>query len=149
MASVITNGVCHRHPSLKFLFAHNGGAFPFLADRLNDVGPPTAAANSGKDVFEVIAASNIFVDTAISAPAQWSVTRSVGFPAERILYATDYPYTAAVGDVVCHGATAPERSGVFTSRELDVMIARENALKGLFPRLATEYKVSFADEAGG
>ncbi|CAZ84761.1 unnamed protein product [Tuber melanosporum] len=143
MASTIINGVFTRYPNLKFIFSHNGGAFPFMAKRLDDVGPSAKKMNNGKSVFEVIRTSNIFVDTAISAPIQWPVTLDIGFPVERIIYASDYPYTAAVGEVAYHGKTAPEESGQFTRHELDVKIARENALKGLFPRLAVEYKKAF------
>ena len=117
-----------------------------MAKRLDDVGPSAKKMNDGKSVFEVIRTSNIFVDTAISAPIQWPVTLDNGFPVERILYASDYPYTAAVGDVAYHGKTAPEESGQFTRYELDVKIARENALKGLFPRLAAEYKKAFGNK---
>jgi 6-methylsalicylate decarboxylase len=146
MSSVIVNGVFTRYPNLKFLFSHNGGAFPFMSKRLNDAGPSAKKNNNGKDVFEVIRTSKIFVDTAISAPIQWPVTLANGFPVDRIIYASDYPYTAAVGDIAYHGATAPEESGCFSKHDLEVKIARENALKNLFPRLAVEYKRVFGDE---
>ena len=140
IASVIHSGVLHRHPNVHFLFSHNGGAFPFVADRIgtqhhDDV---IMKVNGGKDLREVLKKSNIYFDTAISRPYQYSVVKELGLPTEHLIYATDFPYTKRHDSAAyLDGYDGPKKSGLFNDAEMQD-ICRNNALK-LFPRLQKEF----------
>lgn len=142
ITSLLVSGVLTRYPHIKFLFAHNGGAFPFLAGRIGQqhVDSTIAENNDGKTLRELLRTANIFFDTAVSADFQYDLVRNIGLPKDHIIYATDYPYTYRQDTKsYLDGYDAPKNSGVFTTEELDEGVVRENALKYLFPRLAREF----------
>lgn len=89
----------------------------------------------------------MFFDTALSFPVQWSLVKGLGFPASRLVHATDFPYTA-VGDsgAVALGAMSAKMSGQFTE-EVEEDIAYRNALTNLFPRLKQEWHKAFGEMA--
>ena len=142
ISTIVASGVLTRFSNIKWLFAHNGGAFPFLAGRIGKqhIDEVIKEKNGGKDLLQVLASTNICFDTSISSPFQWKLMQSLGVPTEHIMYATDYPYTVRQDTKTYEdGYNTPRDSNCFTSEELDVKICRENALSLFFPRLAKEY----------
>ncbi|KAK6379789.1 uncharacterized protein PV06_00326 [Exophiala oligosperma] len=141
ITTVISSGLLLRHPNVKFLFSHNGGAFPFLADRIGaqHIDEIIAKNNNGLRLREILSTKNIYFDTSISSSYQYPLLKELGVPHERLLYATDFPYTRRGDSTSCYlaGADAPRASGLFNDQEMED-IFRNNSLK-LFPRLAKEY----------
>lgn len=137
---MINSGILERTPNVRFLFSHNGGAFPYLADRIGaqHLDNVITKSNSGKTLREVLASSNIFFDTSISSPMQYPLIKDLSFPVEHLLYATDYPYTMRFdNETYLAGFDAPKKSGLFSDAEME-KILHGNSLK-VFPRLAKLY----------
>jgi predicted TIM-barrel fold metal-dependent hydrolase len=140
ITSIIRSGLLIRHPSIRFLFSHNGGAFPYLADRIGrqHLDNVVTKANSGMTLRELLGTKNIYFDTSISSPMQYHIIKDLGIPATHLLYATDYPYTKRFDNTTyLEGYEAPRKSGLFSDAEMEAIL-RENSL-GLFPRLAKLY----------
>lgn len=93
ITTVISSGLLLRHPNVNFLFAHNGGAFPYLADRIGaqHIDEIIAKNNNGMRLREILATKNIYFDTSISSSYQYPLLKELGIPAEHLLYATDLP----------------------------------------------------------
>lgn len=73
---------------------------------------------------------------------QYAVVKDIGMPVERLLYATDYPYTMRFDDkTYLEGYEAPKKSGLFSDSDME-KIVRLNALS-VFPRLAKLYAEHF------
>ena len=68
IAQLLSSGVFTRYPNIKFLFAHSGGAFPYLAGRIGKQHiDETIKKNSrGKNLRQLLQTANIFFDTALS-----------------------------------------------------------------------------------
>ncbi|KAH8597625.1 hypothetical protein B0O99DRAFT_670633 [Bisporella sp. PMI_857] len=143
--SILTSGTLTKYPNIRFLFAHNGGAFPFLADRCRALDQTIMANNDGRNVRDLLEGSNIFFDTALSFPVQWALVKGIGFPSARLIHATDFPYTVGDSGAASLGAISPEISGEFTEKEINQDIAYKNALMSLFPRLRKEWENTFGD----
>lgn len=127
-------------PKVHFLFSHNGGAFPYLADRIGvqHLDNVITKTNSGKTMREVLGSSRIYFDTSISSPMQYPLIKDLQIPVEHLLYATDYPYTKRFdNETYLAGYDAPKASGVFTDADMDKILF-QNSLT-LFPRLAKLY----------
>lgn len=143
ITSVLSTGLLTRYPNIRFLFAHAGGAFPYLAGRIGKqhIDGAIKRMNNGKTVEDLLRTSNIFFDTAVSSWFQFRLLTHIGVPKDHIIYATDYPYTYRDDTRTYVDAyEACRNSDVFTSDELDSGVIRQNALTHLFPRLAREYK---------
>jgi 6-methylsalicylate decarboxylase len=137
---VINSGLLTRLPNLHFLFSHNGGAFPYLADRIGaqHLDNVIVPANKGLTLRDVLATKNIFFDTSISSSFQYTVVKDLGVPTEHLLYATDFPYTKRFDNkTYLEGYEAPLKSGLFSEGDMEDIV-RNNSLR-LFPRLAKEY----------
>ena len=141
ITSVLASGNLTRYPNIRFLFSHNGGAFPDFAGRIGKQHiDKSIMRRNGGEIASALETANIFFDTAVSAEFQYWLVRGLGLPNDHIIYATDYPYTYRQDtESYLDGYNAPKESGVFSEEELDVGVLRENALKHLFPRLAKEY----------
>lgn len=140
ITSVINAGILIRMPNVRFLFSHNGGAFPYLADRIGvqHLDNVITKTNSGKNMREILSSSNIFFDTSISSPMQYPLIKDLCIPVEHLLYATDYPYTMRFdNDTYLAGFDAPKKSGVFSDEEMNKILYR-NSL-AVFPRLKALY----------
>jgi predicted TIM-barrel fold metal-dependent hydrolase len=133
-----------RQPKVKFLFSHNGGAFPYLADRIGrqHMDNVITKSNEGLTLRQLLSTKNIYLDTSISSPMQYHVIKDLGIPTAHLLYATDYPYTMRFDDTTyLEGYNAPKNSGLFDDNEMEDIL-RHNSLS-LFPRLAKLYKDIF------
>lgn len=140
ITSVMNSGLLLRTPNVRFLFSHNGGAFPYLADRIGrqHMDNVITKTNEGMTLRELLSTKNVYFDTSISSPMQYHVIKDLGMPVEHLLYATDYPYTRRFDDkTYLEGYEAPKNSGLFSDGDME-KILRLNSL-GLFPRLAKLY----------
>lgn len=141
ITSVIHSGLLIRHPNIKLLFSHNGGAFPFLADRIGaqHIDEMIAKNNHGLRLRQILSTKNIYMDTSISSAMQFPLLKDLGVPTSHLLYATDFPYTARNDSTGCYqvGYDAPKQSGLFDDETMEDIV-RNNALR-LFPRLAKEF----------
>ena len=92
IASVVLGGVLDRHPDLRLLFAHGGGAFPGLLGRVEagfHARPDLAATATATEPRD--AARRIYVDSLTHDPeALRFVAGIVGY--DRIALGTDYPF---------------------------------------------------------
>jgi predicted TIM-barrel fold metal-dependent hydrolase len=130
-----------RQPEIKFLFSHNGGAFPYLADRIGrqHLDNVITKSNDGLTLRQLLSTRNIYLDTSISSPMQYPLIKDLGIPTSHLLYATDYPYTKRFDDVTyLEGYNAPKDSALFSDSEMEDIV-RNNSL-ALFPRLAKLFK---------
>ncbi|CZR68094.1 uncharacterized protein PAC_17993 [Phialocephala subalpina] len=147
--SILTSGALTKFPNIRFIFSHNGGAFPFLADRCRALDQTIMANNDGRNLHDLLEKSNMFFDTALSFPVQWALVKGLGMPATRFVHATDFPYTAGESGAAALGAMSTEISGEFTDKEINEDIAYKNAITNFFPRLKEEWEKAFGREVFG
>lgn len=99
LASLIFNGVLHRHPSLKLVVAHGGGYLPFHPSRLDHAWRvrPECRDHIDRPPSEYL--KQVYVDTVVYTPE--SVDRLVKFlGVEHVLLGTDYPFDMGEDDPV-------------------------------------------------
>lgn len=93
IASLLMGLMLSRHPDIRFIFAHGGGALPTLANRLAGAVSATnkeaAAEFRGGALAEL---GRLHFDTAsITNPGAWAGLTELA-PISQILFGTDYPY---------------------------------------------------------
>lgn len=132
-------GVYRLYPRIRWLLAHAGGTLPYLSYRssLLTVSPVLTdnLGVPGMDEIEVFGSyANLYYDTALSpaAPAMKCLREVTSL--EHILFATDWPFSAALMLVTTDGDPQPRLSQTFSNSER-VKVERDNALVQ-FPRLA-------------
>ena len=99
VASLIFNGVLHRHPNLKLVVAHGGGYLPFHPSRLDHAWEvrPECRVHIDRPPSEYL--KQLFVDTVVYTPE--SVAQLVALlGADHVLLGTDYPFDMGEGDPV-------------------------------------------------
>ena len=92
-ASLVMGGVLDRHPHLKILLAHGGGAFLALLPRIDRIWEcvPDAAGTSGRPSSY---ADRFYYDSLVFDPA--AVTALIArVGADRVAVGTDYPFVIA------------------------------------------------------
>jgi predicted TIM-barrel fold metal-dependent hydrolase len=92
LAKLIFSGTLERHPSIRFQFAHLGGAAPFLAHRLASLADrePEQAQRAPAGALEYLRRQ--YYDTGLSANAPAiAATREIT-ALEHIVFGTDWPY---------------------------------------------------------
>ena len=92
IASVVLGGVLDRHPSLRLLFAHGGGAFPGLLGRVEagfHARPDLAATATGTEPREAV--RRIYVDSLTHDPDTLRFIAGI-VGKDRIALGTDYPF---------------------------------------------------------
>jgi predicted TIM-barrel fold metal-dependent hydrolase len=141
LAGLIFSGMTTKFPDITWIFAHGGGAMPFLIERFLQGGasaeivpgivtkgqeqPPAKTALNGEGVLREL--RKCYYDTAqISNPVALGALRKV-IPVPHILYGTDYWYRTAAESV--RGLIT---SKIFTDDELRA-ISRTNAER-ILPR---------------
>jgi predicted TIM-barrel fold metal-dependent hydrolase len=129
LANLIYTGTLERYQSIRFQFAHLGGATPFLAARFGMLAKwqPDYAAAATAGVAEYL--SRVYYDTALSHDlGAIGATRSVS-SLEHIVFGTDWPYLVLPEEP---GDPAPELAKL-PARERDAIDYRNAA--ALIPRL--------------
>jgi predicted TIM-barrel fold metal-dependent hydrolase len=134
VANLLYGGTMDRHPNLRIILCHAGGAVPYLASRLT-YGPTISGAlvdRAPRDLFGSL--RRMYYDTAMSAsPYALPSLRALIDPSH-ILLGTDFPFMPEQTTVeTLEGLVA---FGDFDDADLDG-IRRDNALT-LFPRLRDE-----------
>ncbi|MCV7419997.1 amidohydrolase [Mycobacterium yunnanensis] len=128
VAALILNGVLDRYPRVRFIVSHAGAALPVVADRIAGF----AVMESPSAPVDVLGAlQRLHYDVAgFALPrALPALLNLVG--AERLLYGSDYPFTA---DWVVEGlAGALRGTDVLTDGQRDSLTNRR--ADELFPRL--------------
>jgi predicted TIM-barrel fold metal-dependent hydrolase len=131
VANLLYSRTLDKHPSLRIIVPHAGGAIPYLAHRLT-YGPTISARLAERAPRDLIGSlRRLFYDTAMSANEYALPSlRSLVDP-DHILFGTDFPFMPEETTV----ETIEGISGFdgFTDSDL-VRIASDNALQ-LFPRL--------------
>ena len=101
IASVVLGGVLDRHPELRLLFAHGGGAFPGLLGRVEagfHARPDLAATATDTEPRDAV--RRIYVDSLTHDPdALRFIAGIVG--EDRIALGTDYPFPLGEADPGC------------------------------------------------
>ena len=92
IASVVLGGVLDRHPSLRLLFAHGGGAFPGLLGRVEagfHARPDLAATATATEPRDAV--RRIYVDSLTHDPDTLRFIAGV-VGEDRVALGTDYPF---------------------------------------------------------
>jgi predicted TIM-barrel fold metal-dependent hydrolase len=126
ITSMAFNGTFARSRNVRFIFAHGGGALPFLAARIAHVGQMEAFRNNNPDGVEH-ELRRLYCDTAFASSKPQMASILQFFPESHVLFGSDYPFSLpAVGidDLTAYPLADAMRAAIDT----------ENAL-ALFPRL--------------
>jgi 6-methylsalicylate decarboxylase len=95
VANLLFSGTLDRHPELKLILSHAGGAVPYLAHRMTYA---TAIASSlaSREPRDLLGSlRGLYYDTAVSAnPATLSALTSL-VDTSQVLFGSDYPYLPA------------------------------------------------------
>ena len=117
IVSLLINGVLSRCPDIRFIFAHGGGAIPYLAGRVVVLSDRSADTQPER-IYDQL--SRLYFDTALvmNEPALAALTAFS--PQSRILLGTDSPILSAQAEI-----------GAWRNLDLDPklrrLIERENA----------------------
>ncbi|GHD42368.1 amidohydrolase family protein [Streptomyces galbus] len=128
VAQLVLNKVLTNHPDIRFIIPHAGAALPVLADRVAafaflETDPPIDVVNALRTLHYDVA--GLALPRALPA-----LLELVG--AERLLYGSDYPFTA---DWVVEGLAATLVTHDFLPSDGKQALLFENAAR-LFPRLS-------------
>ena len=129
LAKLIFSGTFERYPSIRFQFAHLGGAAPFLAHRLASLAErePGRAQRAPAGALEYLRRQ--YYDTGLTAnPPAIAATREIT-ALEHIVFGTDWPYA----DLPAGADPAPALAALCA--EARALIDGSNAA-ALVPRLA-------------
>lgn len=135
IANLLYRGVLERHPSIRYIVSHAGGAVPYLAWRIAGAASVPGVGDRvtrGSAADAMAALQSLYYDTALSASdATFAALCALATPSH-VLFGSDFPY-------VPDALIAAEVAGVERSRVLDDdarrAMERDNAL-ALFPRFA-------------
>jgi aminocarboxymuconate-semialdehyde decarboxylase len=91
IASLITGGVLHRHPRLKLVFSHGGGAFAQVLPRLQHAWTLLPALQEATGAAPETLARRLHFDSLVYSPLALRFLLDT-FGPERIVLGTDYPF---------------------------------------------------------
>jgi len=94
LTKLIFSGTFERHPSIRFQFAHLGGAAPFLAHRLASLSDREPERTRLAPAGAVEYLRRQYYDTGLSANAPALAATTEFIPLEHIVFGTDWPYAA-------------------------------------------------------
>ena len=90
IAQTVFGGEAQRHPNLRLIFSHGGGAMPFVYQRFI-----SHARHPGTPPDALAALRHFYYDTAAAAIAPPMLALRQVVPVSQILFGTDYPYGSA------------------------------------------------------
>jgi aminocarboxymuconate-semialdehyde decarboxylase len=122
MTRVIFGGVLHRWPTIRWCFAHGGGAFPYILPRLDHGWRTIEQARTAIAKPPSEYAQRVWIDSLTLSPRVLAFALET-FGAQRIVLGSDYPFKMGVDDPV--GALADARLDAATHQRLTVDNARE------------------------
>ncbi|RDH27195.1 hypothetical protein BDQ94DRAFT_154408 [Aspergillus welwitschiae] len=131
MENLLLKGQRAENPNIKMIFAHGGGAMPYLASRIAGMASMSllGSLNMTKSLAEL---AGYYFDTASATSAiQLSAMKSF-IGVDQILTGTDYPYVPLAQSE--EALPTIQGNGDFTDAEM-ARINHQNALS-LFPRVA-------------
>ncbi|KAJ5177581.1 Amidohydrolase 2 [Penicillium coprophilum] len=134
--NLLLTGQRAQYPNIKMIFAHGGGAIPFLATRI--AGMASLPSLGGLSVPESLAQlAGYYFDTAASTSAIQLAALKSFVGADQIVTGSDYPYVPF--SQAKPALSAIEGNGDFTTVEMD-RINNQNAL-AIFPRVIDALKL--------
>ncbi|KAJ5706107.1 hypothetical protein N7536_001796 [Penicillium majusculum] len=134
--NMLLTGQRAQYPDIKMIFAHGGGAIPFLATRI--AGMASLPWLGGLPVPESLAQlAGYYFDTAASTSAIQLAALKSFIGTDQIVVGTDYPYVPA--SQASAGLSAIQGNGNFTTVEMG-QINNLNALT-IFPRIVKALKL--------
>jgi 6-methylsalicylate decarboxylase len=95
IASMVINGTQIKHPDIRFIFSHGGGATPMLAGRMAETlghRPNSAEVTPNGVIAEL---RKLYFDTASASSLGAMAALRIMAPADHILFGTDYPFVKA------------------------------------------------------
>ncbi|GLA00604.1 hypothetical protein AnigIFM60653_009354 [Aspergillus niger] len=131
MENLLLKGQRAENPNIKMIFAHGGGAMPYLASRIAGMASMSllGSLNMTKSLAEL---SGYYFDTASATSAIQLAAMKSFIGVDQILTGTDYPYVPLAQSEAA--LPAIQGNGDFTDAEM-ARINHQNALS-LFPRVA-------------
>ena len=132
VTNLLMTGTLDRHPSIRYIVSHAGGAIPYLALRIQFAEnlPSWPRQNTPKGSAHYL--TRLYYDTALSPSEQVFAALREFVPSSQVLFGSDYP-------MVPEKVATIETKMIEASKVLDERtrraIDRDNAL-ALFPRLA-------------
>ncbi|RAL07924.1 amidohydrolase family protein [Aspergillus homomorphus CBS 101889] len=131
MENLLLTGQRARYPDVKLIFAHGGGAMPYLAPRI--AGLASMEFMGGLSLADSLAQlAGYYFETASATSAVQLAAMKSFIGVDRVLTGTDYPYVP--GNQIAATLPTIQKNGGFNGSEMTQIHAR-NAL-GLFPRVA-------------
>lgn len=93
VVNLITKGVVHRYPNIKFIIPHAGAALPLILDRLSMIEDTLSSYTSTSDFDLYGDFASLYFDLAGNpVPTQLEDLMAI-VPEDHLLYGSDYPYT--------------------------------------------------------
>ncbi|MCC3312650.1 amidohydrolase family protein [Nocardia africana] len=137
---MMVTGVTQRYPNIRFQLAHAGGTLPFLSHRigiasqtvLGQLWPQDLPRPSVLDIQRQISA--FYVDTALSGSAAAMAGATAVMGRERIVFGSDWPFSALTLPQSGSHDPAPGLSDIFDADQR-MEVEHHNPLRQL-PRLA-------------
>ncbi|GKZ19789.1 hypothetical protein AbraIFM66951_010794 [Aspergillus brasiliensis] len=131
MENLLLTGQRADNPDVKMIFAHGGGAMPYLASRIAGMASMSllGSLNMTQSLAEL---AGYYFDTASASSAIQLAAMKSFIGVDQILTGTDYPYVPLVQSEAA--LPAIQANGDFTDGEM-ARINHQNALS-LFPRVA-------------
>jgi len=119
MTRLVFSGVLEKIPNLKLVTHHCGGMVPFFADRIishcnyNEMRRLNEKHNQGLSKHPIEYFRMFYNDTALNGGALSLMCGYDFFGADRLLFATDLPYDAQIGDSsICKTIEAIEQMSI-------------------------------------
>lgn len=132
ITSLIFSGTLERSPDLRIIFSHNGGALPFLADRITKLDDLLKLSQPGaKDAMSYM--SRLYYDTAMAGSRHSLASLVQLADVSHILYGSDWPWYPEAEVRTTNQEL--EASGLFSDHDRRA-IYRENAI-GLLSGIAS------------
>jgi aminocarboxymuconate-semialdehyde decarboxylase len=115
IASLITGGTLHRHPELKLVFSHGGGAFAQILPRLQHAWSFLPALQAATGESPSVLARRLHYDSLVYSPVSLKYLIEQ-FGASQIVIGTDYPFAimdrTPVTGIRALGLGAAEEAGI-------------------------------------
>jgi 6-methylsalicylate decarboxylase len=129
ITSLLINGALVKHPSIRWIFSHGGGATPMMAGRIAEIVGHRRNAAAVMPNGVTAALRTLYYDTASAASPGSMAALRIMAPASHILFGSDYPFVQAAAGI------KELRHAQMSEAEREA-IERGNAME-LLPRLKT------------